>query len=96
MENGHWLMTKIVHCKKEKYDIYIGRPSKWGNPFEVGKDGTRKEVIEKYKKYILSNKKLLNSLYELEGKTLGCWCKPKPCHGDILVDLINKKGILIL
>jgi hypothetical protein len=89
-------MTKIVHCKKEKYDIYIGRPSKWGNPFEVGKDGTRKEVIEKYKKYILSNKKLLNSLYELEGKTLGCWCKPKPCHGDVLVDLINKKGILIL
>lgn len=96
MENGHWSMTKIVHCKKEKYDIYIGRPSKWGNPFEVGKDGTRKEVIEKYKKYILSNKKLLNSLYELEGKTLGCWCKPKPCHGDVLVDLINKKGILIL
>ena len=96
MENGHWSMTKIVHCKKEKYDIYIGRPSKWGNPFEVGKDGTRKEVIEKYKKYILSNKKLLNSLYELEEKTLGCWCKPKPCHGDVLVDLINKKGILIL
>ncbi len=90
--------TKIVHCKKENYDIYIGRPSKWGNPFVVGKDGTRKEVIEKYKKYILSNKKLIDSLDELDGKVLGCWCKPKSCHGDVLIELIEKKnkGILIL
>ena len=84
--------TRVVHCKKENYDIYIGRPSKWGNPF---KDGTRKQVIEKYRKYILSNKELLDSLDELEGKILGCWCKPKSCHGDILVELIEKKGMFI-
>lgn len=87
-------MSKVVHCKKEKYDAYIGRPSKWGNPFEIGKDGTRKEVIEKYRQYILSNKELMNSLHELEGKVLGCWCKPHACHGDVLVELIEKKGVL--
>ena len=43
---------KVVHCKKEPYDIYIGRPSKWGNPFSIGKDGTREEVIEKYREWI--------------------------------------------
>ncbi len=88
-------MTKVVHCKKENYDVYIGRPSKWGNPFEIGKDGTRKEVIEKYRKYILLNKDLMNSLHELEGKVLGCWCKPQACHGDVLVELVEKKGSLI-
>jgi len=90
------MKTKVVHCKKENYDIYIGRPSKWGNPFLEGKDGTRKEVIEKFKKYIVTNKKLMNELSELEGKILGCWCKPKACHGDVLVELIEKKGILII
>ncbi|MDP2363355.1 MAG: DUF4326 domain-containing protein [Ignavibacteria bacterium] len=78
---------------KEPYDIYIGRPSKWGNPFEIGKDGKREDVIEKYRNWILKQPRLLNVLYELEGKTLGCWCKPKTCHGDILVELIHKKEI---
>lgn len=81
---------KVVHCKKEPYDIYIGRPSKWGNPFVIGKDGSRKEVIDKYQQYILNNQQLLNDLHELKGKTLGCWCYPKPCHGDILLKLANK------
>ena len=89
-------MIRVVHCKKENCDIYIGRPSKWGNPFSIGKDGTRKEVIEKYKKYILNNEKLMNDLYELEGKVLGCWCKPKACHGDVLVELVNNKGVLLI
>ena len=59
--------AKIVHIKKADYDVYIGRPSKWGNPFSIGKDGTRKEVIEKYEKYILENEELMNDLHELEG-----------------------------
>jgi hypothetical protein len=84
--------TRVVHCKREKYDIYIGRPSKWGNPFMIGKDGNRQEVIRKYREYILSNDKLLNDLHELKGKTLGCWCKPSACHGDVLVELIEEKG----
>lgn len=78
----------IVHCKKRKFDVYIGRPGKWGNPFEIGKDGTREEVIEKYRAYILSKPILLESLPELDGKVLGCWCKPRPCHGDVLAELL--------
>lgn len=92
LKMGSGLM-KVVHCKQENYDVYIGRPSKWGNPFSIGKDGTRKEVIKKYRNYILSNKKLMNELHELEGKVLGCWCKPRACHGDVLIELLDK-GVL--
>jgi len=84
-------MTKVVHCKKEPYDIYIGRPSKWGNPFLIAEDGTREEVIEKYRKWIINQPFLMNSLHELKDKTLGCWCKPKPCHGDVLVELVESR-----
>ena len=80
---------KIVHCKKE-HDVYIGRPSKWGNPFLIGRDGTRQEVIEKYRNWIKSQPDLMKALSELRGKVLGCWCSPKPCHGDVLVQLLNK------
>ena len=84
------MTMKVVHRRKAKYDVYIGRPSKWGNPFEIGKDGTREEVIQKYRKWILKQPHLLNALDELKGKFLGCWCKPLPCHGDVLVELIEK------
>lgn len=85
-------MTKVVNKYKEPYDVYIGRGSKWGNPFVIDVDGTREEVIAKYKAWILQQPDLLNDLHELEGKTLGCFCKPKDCHGDILVELINEKN----
>ena len=75
---------RIVHCKKEHYDIYIGRPSKWSNPFKIGKHGTRKQVIKKFHEWLLTQEDLLNDLHELDGKVLGCWCKPLACHGDIL------------
>lgn len=94
-ENG-LNITKVVNLNVENYDVFIGRPSKWGNPFVIGPDGTRKEVIKKYKDYILSSSDLLKDLDELEGKILGCYCKPKACHGDVLVELIEKKGMLIL
>lgn len=84
-------MGLVVHCKKSKYDVYIGRPSKWGNPFEIGKDGDREEVIKKYREWILTQEDLLNQLYVLKGKILGCWCYPLKCHGDILIELINER-----
>ena len=83
-------MTRVVHCKREPYDVYIGRPSKWGNPFKSGRDGTLEEVLEKYYDHIMSRPDLLAALPELEGKVLGCWCNPKPCHGDILVGLLQE------
>lgn len=78
---------RVVHCKKEAYDVYIGRPSKWGNPFEIGRDGTREQVIAKFKEHLINNQMLMRDLSELRGKTLGCWCKPAACHGDVIVDL---------
>lgn len=82
-------MTRVVHCKKESYDVYIGRPSKWGNPYTIGKDGTREEVISKYEAHIMTRPDLIFALQELQGKTLSCWCKPKACHGDILVRMVE-------
>lgn len=84
----------VVHCKKEPYDVYIGRPSKWGNPFSH-KEGTkakfktetREEAIQKYVEWIANQDDLLSDLHELKGKVLGCWCHPKACHGDILKEL---------
>ena len=84
-------LTTVVHCKREVFDVYIGRPSKWGNPFLIGKDGSREEVIEKYRQYIMSSPELLADLHELRGKVLGCWCAPKQCHGDILARLVNEQ-----
>lgn len=86
-------------------EIYIGRPmymggwklpgSKWANPYRIGRDGSREEVIEKYRAYVIST--LKEDLHELRGKKLACWCKSgkpfgKPfgkeqCHGDVLIQL---------
>lgn len=80
----------VVHCKRKPYDVYIGRPSKWGNPFTIGKDGTRAEVIEKYRVWLMSRPTLVEEAkQELRGKVLGCWCSPNACHGDILSELVN-------
>ena len=74
----------------------LGDPQSGGNPYSH-KEGTlaefkvanRAEALEKYEKYLLENETLFNSLIELQGKTLGCWCKPNKCHGDILVKWSN-------
>ncbi len=78
---------QVVHCKRNRHDIYIGRPNKWGNPFVIGKDGTRAEVIEKYERWLHAQPQLLDAIGELAGKTLGCWCAPQACHGDVLARL---------
>jgi len=88
-------MTKVVHCKKEKYDIYIGRPTLWGNPFIIGKDGNRDEVVEKFEYWVRNSNNdqaifIRNNIHNLYNKTLGCWCKPHACHGDILVKILNE------
>lgn len=83
--------TRVVHCKKEPFDVYIGRPSKWGNPFKIGKDGSREDVIAKYRQWILANPELIAKLpSELKGRMLGCWCRPNSCHGDVLAELADK------
>lgn len=82
--------TTVVHCRKSNYDVYIGRPSVWGNPFVIGLDGNREEVIEKYKNYFLSQPKLVKqAIHTLRGKKLGCFCHPKRCHGDVIAETVN-------
>jgi hypothetical protein len=83
-------MKYVVHCKKEKYDAYIGRGSIWGNPFRIGEDGNREEVIQLYMDYLLRKPELIMRIGELKGKILGCWCDPLPCHGDVLSALANR------
>jgi hypothetical protein len=87
------MKTTVVNIKEMPlYDVYIGRGGRWGNPFKIGVDGTREEVIEKYKVWILSQPPLLNEISQLRGKVLGCWCKPKACHGDVIVELLEKSN----
>lgn len=88
---------KVVHCKKEPYDVYIGRGSKWGNIFThkyATMAGcmveTREEAIECFEKWIRNQPVLMAALPELVGKTLGCYCAPKACHGDVLIKLVNE------
>lgn len=73
--------------------VYIGRPSKWGNPWEIGKDkgGTRAEVIAKYEAWFMAQPDLVAlAKRELAGRDLVCWCSPLPCHGDVLLRVANE------
>jgi hypothetical protein len=92
------MATTTVHCKKNDYDVYIGRPSKWGNPFShktgalaAFRVNSRDEAVERYREWIINNPKLMADLHELKDKVLGCWCKPARCHGDILAELADGK-----
>lgn len=92
-------MQRVVHMKKDRWEVRIDRASKWGNPFIVGVHGTRGECIEPYKEWLLrgDGRHLLPQLGELEGKTLACWCAPKGgvtehdplvCHGQVLLRVL--------
>ena len=87
----------VVHCKREKYDVYIGRPSKWGNPFSTElKDSqflvdSRSEAIDKFEQMVKADPEFIAQIKaELKGKVLGCFCAPeKICHGYILAGIAN-------
>ena len=91
--------TRVVNLKhilrnKEKYDVYCGRPGPFGNRFIIGKDGTREQVLEKYREYFYARLKIdndfRNAIHELKGKRLACWCKPEKCHCDIIAEYLDK------
>lgn len=95
-ESGY---ESLLHWLENPDHIYIGRhvryvqgavKSKWANPFGKKKYG-HKKCVEMYESYILNQPELLADLHELKGKTLGCWCKPSVCHGDILIRLIEER-----
>jgi hypothetical protein len=73
--------------------IYVGRPTKFGNPFEIGKDGTREQVVEKYEIWLKKQPVLLAQIKkQLRGVDLVCFCSPKICHADILLKIANEKS----
>ena len=81
------LNVKQVGKRPAADRVYVGRPSKWGNPFVIGRDGTRGEVIAKYRAWIVRQPALMAALHELRGKHLVCWCAPDRCHADVLIEL---------
>jgi hypothetical protein len=76
--------------------VYVGRPSKWGNPFRIGVDGTRDEVISKYRRWLEEKlKEDPTFLDPLKGKDLACWCPlDVPCHADVILEMLNKNSSL--
>jgi hypothetical protein len=86
-------MAKVLNKKLHGVPpgaVYIGRPSIWGNPFVIGKDGSRDDVIAKFGTYMMGRPDLITQLQKLAGKDLVCWCADKRCHGDVLVRLANE------
>lgn len=86
------MACKVVNLRKEKHDIYIGRGSKWGNPFKMKNtsEEERNRVCDEYEKWFWTTD-MVNDLHELKGKVLGCYCKPLRCHGDFLVREVNNR-----
>ncbi len=74
-------------------DVRIDRGSKWGNPFLMKSESDRERVLRLYEEHIRDNPMLLSQICELaSAKRLGCWCKPRACHGDILVRILTERG----
>ena len=91
--------TTVVNINSGvEYDVYIGRANRryklpgsiWGNPYKPWQDGDSDAVLKKYREYVLNSPDLMARLSELKGKRLGCWCAPESCHGDVLIELMEK------
>lgn len=84
-------MPKVLNRRFNSEGVYIGRPTKWGNPYIIGDQYTREEAIQKYEKYLTNNPELIRQAkIELKGKDLVCYCAPLKCHGDILLKIANE------
>lgn len=94
-----WKLMRILNLRDFKTipegAFYIGRPSPFGNPFEIGKDGSREEVIDKFREYfhqkIKKSRRFKNDVIQLLGKDLVCWCAPRPCHGQVIIDWLRSR-----
>lgn len=86
------VLNKHHHKEPVRDAVYIGRPSKWGNPFTIDMIGGREAAVKSYEMWLLMD----NPLYEqakreLKGKDLMCWCAPLACHGDVLLRIANEE-----
>lgn len=93
------MTVTVVNIRRDTFTVYIGRAnaryglpqSKFANPFKIGPDGDRDQVIAKYRAYVLSRPDLLEALADINYARLGCWCSPEKCHGDVLAELIAER-----
>ena len=89
-------MGKVVHCRRFRFDLYIGRPfaefpeSIWANRYRIGPDGSREDVVKQYELDTRRNLRLMAAVPDLTGLDLGCWCYPNPCHGHVLLKLVQE------
>lgn len=90
------VITRLVHFQKDPYDVYIGRVGPYQNPFSHKectkaefKVQTRGEAIASFREWAPKQPGFIEKVKYLRGKTLGCWCSPKPCHGDVWVEFCN-------
>jgi len=92
--------TKLVNIRRYGREgvTKIDRSTIFGNPFVLKKDGgeyTREESVEEYEKWfydkIETDEKFKKSVEDLQGEVMGCWCKPKECHGDVILNYINQE-----
>ena len=85
--------TTVVNMRYcSEFDVRIDRGSMWGNKYHIGPDGTREEVIKKYERDFcqrLRRRGFYKATLALKGKVLACWCKPLPCHGDVIVEWLE-------
>lgn len=88
----------VVNCRRDKYDVYVGRPSPFGNPFShlagtraIYRVGSRNEAIDSYSRWVMAQPALVARIKrELRGKVLGCHCAPQRCHGEVLARIANE------
>ena len=94
-------MGKVVHCMTSEYEIYIGRPGEFGNPYSHKDDSlgtikvaSQQEAVDKFREYLLGDEELLKKIKPLKDKILGCWCRTSgnpnaPCHGDVILEALE-------
>lgn len=86
------MVTQVVNIRRAReYDVYVGRPSRWGNPFSIGRDGSRDEVIQKYRTWVAQQPDLMSALSDLKDLVLGCWCLPEACHAEVLAEMADRE-----
>jgi hypothetical protein len=87
------MATRVVNIRTAPCDVYIGRPGPFGNPYVIGSDGDRDEVIRKFRMYFYQRLKIdpefKTKVEALRGRTLGCYCAPLSCHGDVILEWVE-------
>lgn len=86
------MKTVVVNLRHEPFDVLIDRRTKFGNPFRITDTCSREQAIEKFRNWAPTQAWLMEAIEELRGKRLACWCKPLPCHGDVYVELLEKRS----